>query len=93
MKYILFLLILFSCSFQNKEIQKINNKSTDYQTLINLFYDWREFENPPLLNGAPDYTKERFKKKVEEGEKDKKNEELTKEIEELKKRLYDNMDN
>ena len=62
MKYILFLLILFSCSFQNKEIQKINNKSTDYQTLINLFYDWREFENPPLLNGAPDYTKERFKK-------------------------------
>ena len=62
MKYISFLLILFSCSFQNKEIQKINNKSTDYQTLINLFYDWREFENPPLLNGAPDYTKERFKK-------------------------------
>ena len=62
MKYILFLLILFSFSFQNKEIQKINNKSTDYQTLINLFYDWREFENPPLLNGAPDYTKERFKK-------------------------------
>ena len=62
MKYILFLLILFSCSFQNKEIQKINNQSTDYQTLINLFNDWREFENPPLLNGAPDYTKERFKK-------------------------------
>ena len=62
MKYILFSLILFSCSFQNKEIQKINNKSTDYQTLINLFYEWREFENPPLLNGAPDYTKERFKK-------------------------------
>ncbi|MEE8585537.1 MAG: hypothetical protein V3T83_11865 [Acidobacteriota bacterium] len=31
-----------------------------YQDLVQLFADWREFENPPMLNGAPDYTAERF---------------------------------
>ena len=28
--------------------------------LVQLFEDWREFERPPLLDGAPDYTAERF---------------------------------
>ncbi|MGB5256022.1 MAG: DUF885 family protein [Woeseiaceae bacterium] len=27
-----------------------------YDALLELFADWREFESPPLLNGAPDYT-------------------------------------
>ena len=27
-----------------------------YEDLLVLFEDWREFENPPLLDGAPDYT-------------------------------------
>jgi hypothetical protein len=27
-----------------------------YDDLVTLFKDWREFENPELLNGAPDYT-------------------------------------
>jgi hypothetical protein len=31
----------------------------DYQSLVNLFADWRAFERPPLLEGAPDYTHER----------------------------------
>ena len=31
-----------------------------YQELVALFEDWREFEKPPMLNGAPDYTAERF---------------------------------
>ena len=30
-----------------------------YEDLLVLFEDWREFESPPLLNGAPDYTAER----------------------------------
>ena len=30
--------------------------NTDYTTLVNLFQQWREFETPPLLEGAPDYT-------------------------------------
>ena len=29
-----------------------------YEDLLVLFEDWREFESPPLLNGAPDYTME-----------------------------------
>ena len=33
----------------------------DYHKLVELFNDWREFESPPLLDGAPDYTKERLK--------------------------------
>ncbi|MEM8711582.1 MAG: DUF885 family protein [Planctomycetota bacterium] len=28
--------------------------------LVELFRDWREFESPPLLNGAPDYTASRM---------------------------------
>ncbi len=32
----------------------------NYEELVALFQDWREFEEPPMLNGAPDYTAERF---------------------------------
>jgi hypothetical protein len=28
----------------------------DYDDLLRLFADWREFESPPLLDGAPNYT-------------------------------------
>ena len=31
-----------------------------YDDLLELFADWREFESPPLLNGAPDYTAAQF---------------------------------
>jgi uncharacterized protein (DUF885 family) len=34
-----------------------------YNELQDLFIEWRKFENPPLLNGAPDYTKKQFKKR------------------------------
>ena len=39
-----------------------NKRPAEYDSLIELFNDWRDFENPPLLNGAPDYTAERFNK-------------------------------
>ena len=32
----------------------------NYDDLLTLFADWRKFESPPLLNGAPDYTAARF---------------------------------
>jgi len=32
----------------------------DYNALLTLFDDWREFERPPMLNGAPDYTAATF---------------------------------
>ena len=31
-----------------------------YAELVKLFHDWREFEKPPLLEGAPDYSAERL---------------------------------
>lgn len=31
-----------------------------YDELLTLFEQWREFESPPLLNGAPDYTAASF---------------------------------
>ncbi|MBT8144438.1 MAG: DUF885 domain-containing protein [Gammaproteobacteria bacterium] len=31
-----------------------------YNELVALFNDWREFEQPPLLDGAPDYTERRL---------------------------------
>ena len=61
MKKLLLLLILISCSTTRDE-NTPNNKSLNYDDLIQLFNDWRNFENPPLLDGAPDYTKERFDK-------------------------------
>jgi hypothetical protein len=33
--------------------------------LLQLFEDWREFESPPLLDGAPDYTAEQFASRYE----------------------------
>jgi len=32
----------------------------DYQDLATLYQDWRAFERPPMLDGAPDYTREQF---------------------------------
>ncbi|WOJ93086.1 hypothetical protein R0135_15055 [Congregibacter variabilis] len=36
--------------------------ASSYDELVDLFDDWRAFEKPPLLDGAPDYTAERFAK-------------------------------
>ena len=56
------LLFLFSCNSQPKE-EAISATSTSYEDLTQLFKEWREFENPPLKDGAPDYTKETFEKR------------------------------
>ena len=34
--------------------------ASTHDDLVELFRDWRSFETPPLLDGAPDYTAERF---------------------------------
>ena len=39
-----------------------NPQPAEYQALVDLFNDWRKFEDPPRVNGAPDYTADRFKK-------------------------------
>ena len=37
-----------------------NASANTHDDLVDLFRDWREFESPPLLDGAPDYTVEQF---------------------------------
>ena len=37
--------------------------SNSYESLERLFIEWRQFEKPPMRNGAPDYTKETFTKR------------------------------
>ncbi|UCF39419.1 MAG: hypothetical protein JSU96_13940 [Acidobacteriota bacterium] len=38
----------------------MSQRQNDYSQLVELFEDWRDFEHPPVLHGAPDYTVERF---------------------------------
>ena len=44
-------------------------KETNYNELVELFKEWRSFETPPLFNGAPDYRKETFEKRLSEFKK------------------------
>ncbi|MHA7831091.1 MAG: hypothetical protein ACX93O_08315 [Flagellimonas sp.] len=61
--------LLLSCNTDTKEsntettTQTKNFTSNDYQDLVALFKEWRTFENPPLLDGAPDYSAETFEKR------------------------------
>ena len=43
--------------------QLFAQSNSNYETFQELFFEWRKFENPPLLNGAPDYTKSQFRKR------------------------------
>jgi hypothetical protein len=38
----------------------------DYASLKIFFKEWRDFETPPLLNGAPDYTKATFTRRMKD---------------------------
>lgn len=57
------------CEVDKKEKTNENQTSTtaftsnDYSDLVALFKEWRTFEKPPLLGGAPDYTIESFEKR------------------------------
>ena len=37
-----------------------NATASNHEDLVRLFKEWRAFENPPLLDGAPDYTAKTF---------------------------------
>ena len=57
---------LQSCNNDSKENSPApanivkNFSSNSYEDLTALFSEWRAFEQPPLLNGAPDYRKATF---------------------------------
>lgn len=65
---VLALAFLFSCQTEKKEktpetTTAVAFTSTEYSDLVSLFKEWRTFEEPPLLQGAPDYTAETFEKR------------------------------
>jgi len=49
---------LFSVGAQGD--QAMSGEAPGYQRLVALFGEWREFEHPPLENGAPSYTRTRM---------------------------------
>ena len=62
--FLLLALFLTSCNEEaTTKKEAITYKTNKYSDLVTLFKEWRTFEKPPLLNGAPDYTKETFKKR------------------------------
>lgn len=56
------LCLLFSC--QPKKDSPAVNRTSDYNSLVDLFKEWRTFENPPKLDGAPDYSAATFQKRM-----------------------------
>jgi hypothetical protein len=61
--------LLFACgSFLGVDVYASEN----YEDLVSLFKEWREFERPPMLEGAPDYTANTFTKRYESFKKYKK---------------------
>jgi len=68
----LFLLLLIGCQNSSSENTSSSDaeqqtfSSKEYTDLVSLFNEWREFEQPPLLDGAPDYTAETFNQRWSE---------------------------
>ena len=56
--------LIFLFSIFSFEIQAQTKEN--YQELIDLFHDWRAFENPPIRAGAPDYTASTFATRYKE---------------------------
>ncbi|MCE2612071.1 hypothetical protein LVD13_03740 [Flavobacteriaceae bacterium D16] len=61
MKNSWFLILLALCMGCNSPEDKTNAATTNnYDDLVKLFKEWRTFETPPILDGAPDYTAATF---------------------------------
>ena len=59
----LLLIPIMALIFQSTSAQNQNNVSQSASELIQLFNDWRSFEQPPLQNGIPDYSQISFDKR------------------------------
>jgi len=62
MKKVLIIISALIMGITSMDAQYDNPQPAEYQALVDLFNDWRKFEDPPRLNGVPDYTEDRFKK-------------------------------
>ena len=58
----LLLILMFLCIGELGISQQ--KQTNNYTSLVSLFKDWRAFEKPPLLKGAPDYTAVSFNKRL-----------------------------
>ena len=70
-QFICFLFLLIALSACQSKVEHELNviKSTNYNDLVALFREWRNFEKPPLKNGAPDYTAATFEARWSEFKK------------------------
>ena len=57
------LVLLLMFSFIGASGISQQKQTNNYTSLVSLFKDWRTFEKPPLLKGAPDYTALSFNKR------------------------------
>lgn len=69
MRLHLLFVLLSSCFTSLLCAQPEATNPKTYSELVALFHEWREFEKPPLLEGAPDYTAETFEKRWPEFKK------------------------
>jgi hypothetical protein len=56
--WVLIMMTTISCA--SSSAARITPSGGSYDDLIALFHDWRAFEEPPLREGAPDYTAATF---------------------------------
>ena len=56
--FVVLLALVFTACQSN-----VNTTPSQYNDLLQLFSEWRAFERPPQLDGAPDYTAETFAKR------------------------------
>lgn len=67
--FLILLIVTLGCKEEpNNQSEPVLTKKS-YADLVDLFKEWREFEHPPVLDGAPDYTKETFEKRWSEFQK------------------------
>lgn len=55
-------LVFIGCQSKNETLNV--TASSDYASLVTLFKEWRKFEKPPLLDGAPDYSTATFEQRM-----------------------------
>jgi hypothetical protein len=55
-------LFLFSCSASENEATNVAT-SGDYEDLVSLFKEFREFHKPKMANGIPDYSAKAMEEK------------------------------
>ena len=61
--FTILIMLVFAQSCNPKQDQSLKKVSANHQDLVALFKEWRSFEKPPLLNGAPDYTAKTFERR------------------------------